>query len=721
MISFISMRALKCFQTVSYSISDRGLLAILFFVTLPVAELVILPHTARFHSSTRPPPHLLQNPLSPSSLFSDQSGYVQLGDDVGTVLAVGDFTADRYTDLLILPTYASRPRRISILCWNHSSYSFRPPSPSKNNSYSPVFSIDSIPSMSSHASIASAATFDANSDGLLDVLLVILLSPYRYTGAILFGDGSGSLKFNSILPDVNPYSLILDANDDMLYDIFFVTPNGDRIFYINKSRGMFERHVWVPWSNSTACIPTYPHNSNSFVDVNGDCTPDLVVTSSCGMEVWLNHSPNRSRTNAWPNGHIFLKHTSYFHQLTVKNNSQRLLLLNRTVWDPSNGDGHAVFADFNADGSMDIAVLNQNTQTVRISYYIRRPRIQRILCSYDPLGYYNTHVSLHDVIVSATTLGDTLVQPTLHVGDCNFDGLIDILALDGNSGTVALYVSSLMADRYVWFAPQTWPLASTVKRIFFPILGSDSTHLLPKHPEVVNFVRYSESPILHQIEDPLAVAFFDTAESGRQDILVSQRHGTRLIWNNFQKMEDSVYFKAIGVDAAHDNPSWEAKRISIDHLSQAHPRAFSPLPGNTFKIAYGGRHRYETQICSQCSQSAVLGLQSCMCHFGITRIANYIEEMAMGGSSGVRTWLALMPNALAVVWPQRYAINQKSPQSQSTAIKWKVSYLSRGRDGQLERVVCVLGVTLGVLLIAILYIENIERLENRNLKLLEYT
>lgn len=696
-------------------------LKVLFFLRfLPLIQSAILSYTNR-HTAPRSPPHIPQNPLLQSSLLSDQSEYLQLGDNVGTVLAVGDFTADRFTDLLVIAPYSSIPRSISVLCWHHPSYSFRPAPSYPDSSFKSVFSIDSIPGMTSHALIASAATFDANADGLLDVLLIILLSSDRYVAAVIHGNGSGSLRFDRLLPDVNPYSLILDANDDMLYDIFFVTPQGKRIFYINGPPGRFQRHLWDPWPNSTSCVPTYPYNSNSYVDINGDCSPDLVVTSSCGMEVWLNYSPNMSHTPAWPNGHHYGKARRHFHNMSYPQNAQHFILLNKTVWDPSSGDGQATFADFNADGSNDIAVLNQQTQTIRISYYIRRAQLQHILCTADPRGYFQTFVALDGVPVSATNLAKTVVSPMLHTGDVNFDGFADILLLDGESGTVALYTSSLISEKSVWFAPRTWPFSRILKRILFPILGHDSSYSFPEHPEILKFVRFSDSPILHQLEDPIAASFFDVDESGRQDILVSQRHGTRLIWNNCKGIGDSVYFKATGVDVPHVPKNQSVKRISSNSFSRARSQKFSPLPGTTFKLTYGGRHRRETHICTQCPQSGAFALQQCSCFFGITRIANYIEEMAMAGADGVHTWVSMMPNAMAFVWPQRSTAWQTGIASDKesrgvTTMKWKVSYLSKGRDGQLQKIVCVLGIALGILLIFIVYIQSAERLRHNNTK-----
>lgn len=648
--------------------------------------------------SVRKPPRIPQNSLSLPTFLTDQSKYVHLGDDVGSVIAVGDFTADRYYDLLVVLS-THRLRSIGVLCWHHNSYSFQPPKSPVNSSYKAILSIDSIPGIASDAVIASAMTIDANCDGLLDVLLVIRLADNEYVAAVLNGDGNGCLVFNQLLDDVNPFALVMDANDDMQSDIFFINNHGDRVFYINSPPGSFTRHIWNPWPESVRCIPTYPFNSNSFADVNGDCTPDLVVTTSCGMEVWLNQEPSHISESAWrhgQNGHYFRKSSRVFNYMELPRDSKHFILLNHSVWSPTNGDGHAIFADFNADGALDVAVMNHIHRSIRISYGIRRARINRRLCATDEAIRFETRVALADISVSETDFGAIAIPPMIRAGDFNFDGMVDLLLVDGSSGTICLYTATFAPGSVRWFDRGSWPLPTFLQRFIFSIIGSPFAIEDPSRADIIKYVRYVDSPILHQIEDPLAAAFFDVDESGRQDILVSQRHGTRLIWNNYQNMDDSVYFKATGVNAVYSS----LRPSNLDQ-SASILQPFSPLPGNTFKVSYGGRHRRETHICSQCSQSSVLTLQACSCLFGITRIANYIEEMAMGGAVGVRSWMALMPNALAFIWPQQF--------EPGAVIKWKMSYLSRGRDGQMKKIVLVLCITLAVLLFCITYIHSNEK------------
>lgn len=631
-----------------------------------------------------------------SERLSDQSNYVGLGDEAGSAIAVGDFNCDRYTDLLVAVD-SHRMRAVQVLLWEHHDFSFRKPNLSDNLTVHSFFSLDSISSLSPDASILAATTLDANSDGYLDVLLSLQITKDVFGGLILNGDGTGRLCFDQILPDVNPGMLIMDTNDDTSPDIFFITPTGERVFYVNDKRGTFTKKLWKPdGAAANICTPTFPFNSNAYVDLNGDCLPDLVVTTACGLEVWFNHGLHRKPVSRWMVGKQFMKKPVDFSDMTIaRHGSDHYTLLDKSIWDAASGDGRATFADFNGDGTVDIAVPNAEDEELRISYNIRESHGSRKLCSTHPEWHFETDVALQNVRIPDSLFGPSRVQSSIRVGDFNFDSKVDILIINGDTGAVNLFQAT-QSPTNTWF-PKSG-MSSFVERFLFPVTGTYIFHgadsLLG-----VKYVRAAESSILEHIEDPLAAFFFDLNESGRQDILISQGHGTRLIWSNFKNREDAVFFKATSVETAHDD--WRRPDLSKE--------AFSPLPGNTFQLSYGGRYGHEMHVCTQCPQSGFYALQSCSCLFGITRVANYIEEMAMGGAKGVRTWRNLMPNALAVVWPRHH-------QSRDYA-KWKIAYLSKGRDGQMKKIVLVLFATLVVLMVAIAYTHGLERLEEHRNKL----
>jgi FG-GAP-like repeat len=351
------------------------------------------------------------------------------------------------------------------------------------------------------------------------------------------------------------------------------------------------------------------------------------------------------------------------------------------VWSNERGDGHATFADFNGDGRIDIAVPNVDLSQVILSLNNQVGRSFGELCTPDPDWTLHSYVALSDVRLADTILGPSLAPSAIHTGDYNYDGLMDILAINADTGVVELYEASVLSDD--GYGPNLSRRQNRNGR-----------------PPLLQFQRVSGDPVLSSLEDPVAAAFFDIDESGRQDILVVQAHGTRLIWNNYNNIADSEFFKATGVNvnAVDATESGRSKRQTQGRISPSSCHSFVPMVGTTVKIAYDGRAGREQHVCTQCPQTSFLALQPCNCHFGIRRIANYIEEMAMGGGGGVHSWSALMPNAMAIVWPV-----------DGTRGHWRVAYFTNSCGRQMLGVVAVLGVTLILLGVVITYLVGRER------------
>jgi hypothetical protein len=204
---------------------------------------------------------------------------------------------------------------------------------------------------------------------------------------------------------------------------------------------------------------------------------------------------------------------------------------------------------------------------------------------------------------------------------------------------------------------------------------------------MISFKRVRDD-LLYRIEDPVAAFFMDTDETGRQDLIVTQNHGTRMISNNYRSLGDFEYFKATVVNPPR-NESTPQKGSNPLYLA---------VPGQTVKISYDGRAGLEQSVCTQCPQASFLSLQPCSCMFGIRNIANYIQEMAVGGGGGARSWSSLMPNAMAIVW-----------RADSPRRRWRVAYFTRRRSQQMQAVVVVLSTTLILLAVSIIYLHAAER------------
>lgn len=662
-----------------------------------------------------PPSPVSSSPLLLPPLFSDQSAYVALGDDVGAAIAVGDFTRDRFSDLVM----ADRPkfmRSLRISSWREREWVFRPITQTWNSSrYSSIFSLDSMLDIPATAHIVSASPFDANADGMLDLLVSVAVSSDSFVGVVLLGNGMGGLYPATTLEGIGPDLLIVDGDNDLVADIMFTGPDGHFAFYKNSPPGTFTFKSWNPYgqrpvasssdpeSNGTrrdgsqneprpedtfsACKPSNGVGSHAFVDMNGDCLPDLVVaTQTCGLHVWLNTPSSDVRM---PDSNpLSVPGGEAFWDMSTAENSDSFIALSKDVWDAESGDGRSVFADFNGDGTTDIAVPNSELAVIRLSLNEQVDRKFGKLCTRDLNWKLRPYIALHDIRLADTTLGPALSPAALHAGDFNYDGLLDLLIINADTGVVQL-LKAERADDATGFWNELYSTAGSSSVLWRRVKA--------QHHKVT-FEDVSEGHVLSSIEDPVAAAFFDVDESGRQDILIVQAHGTRLIWNSYNELDDSEFFKATSSNAVYNS----SKKLRVTTREQP----FVPMAGNTMKISYGGRNGHEQHTCTQCPQAGFLTLQPCTCLFGIRRIANYIEELSMGGGGAVRTWSALMPNVMAILWPVDGATGH-----------WRVAYFTRSRGRQMFGVVLVLSFTLIILASAIAYLHAAERVGERQSQL----
>lgn len=683
-----------------------------FAIVILVASLTFAEEAPGYLDATvherGPPRPSASSPLLLPPLLSDQSEYVSLGDDVGSALAVGDFTRDQYVDL-VMTNNKKMMRSIFISEWHQADYSFHPVERTWNSTaHAASFSLDSIRSLEPTAHIAAAAPLDANADGNLDLIVSVRINEATYAGIVLLGNGMGGFQPGQLLHDVGPDLLIMDGDGDLIADIMFTTADGDFAFYRNSPPGEFSLVRWNPFTfnsdgpvNASAqpvgkledCRPPKGFNSHAFVDLNGDCLPDLVVsTHNCGMLVWINEGTALAKDGRpLPKGGN--SESKPFWDLSVRSDMGRLVQLGEEVWSEKRGDGRATFADFNADGTIDVAVPNKELATVKLSLNSQEKRRFGKLCTADAHWRLETYPAIHDIRLADTMVGRSHVPAALHVGDFNYDGLMDILVLSADTGTVDLFEATKIPveSHLFWKEFSAIPADSSGKKTWGGNLfwSQDEDDL-----QKIVFERVIDrNAALSSIEDPVAAAFFDLDESGRQDILIVQGHGTRMIWNNYNEMDDSEFFKVTSSNAV-------ANGVQRKAFTKRQP--FVPMPGNTVKISYGGHNGHEQHICTQCPQTSLMSLQSCSCLFGIRRIANYIEEMSMGGGGVVRSWSALMPNTMAMLWPVGDARG-----------RWQVAYFTTGRGRQMLGVVFVLFATLIVLAVGIGYLHAAERNEEK--------
>lgn len=612
-------------------------------------------------ASTRGPPH------STPPGFSDQSSHVQLSSS-GALIALGDFNCDRFADLVMLDSKTLQ--QVSIMFWDHMAYEFQ--HRGDGVSLKDLEIKEKEKEIKSMGNILGAHVGDFANDGTLDLLL-----HDGEQGRLFFGDGTGNFNVTDpiIIPDLPKTSAVMDANADLVPDIFVAFSNGTRGFWVfakhDKESDMTRQGVnqssiatqmkYVPWpggqsqdADGQECIVLDPV-SIAFVDLDGDCLADLVIPTSCGLEVWSNPADS---------GRAFWELSAN----TTESSDMRNL--GTEVFHDAHGDHSMAFADFNSDGTLDIAVPNRNRHDLVVHLNRQRKRGMDELCTRDPDWDLDRRVGLSDGMALRTAKVGRLfsrieVPGSLHIGDYDLDGLPDILSVD----------------------------ASSTRPMIFRNLGtwedraSNVAHFQKMEDKVSNGLTKGNS-------GSVAAVFFDTDMSGRQDILlVRDGNDTRLIWNNLNQDTDSLFFKGT---------------ILSGLAYRQEPKPFSPVAGNTLKIMYmerGSRKRV-TRVCSQCGQGGLWQLRVCDCEFGLMRIANYIETLWVGAGSARRQWTNLMPNSMAVVWAE-------DGMGRGDSRSWWMEYFTQRRGSQMLRVSALLLASLVVLGSSIICLQQQEMKQDR--------
>ena len=597
--------------------------------------------------------HSRRAPIDTPHGFSDQSRYVSLASS-GALIAVSDFNRDRFIDLLLLDAYTLRD--LSVMKWDHDTYSFVHTGTG--------IRLKDWPIAASITKIASVHVADFANDGSSDVLV-----RDDKSGIVFFSDSHANFNASPsvFIPELPLTSAVMDANADLIPDIFVEFQNNTRAFYsyqrhksvdeqmLNQS-GYFKLYPWpnsvLKDENGNPCHIVSPP-SIAFADLDGDCLPDLLLPTSCGIEIWSNPAAR----------------DEHFWQLTT----DHVKLFKRDVFNFESGDLSIVLADFDSDGTLDIAVHNAHRRDLIVYLNRQASRPLGSLCTKDSQWKLQrvTAIPSGKISLKRSKIGSIFksieIPPNIHVGDYDLDGHADLLFVDAVTSKPVLYKN--LAN---WHDLQTTTHFSLIDHKIGDGLGKDNS-------------------------GAIACMFFDMDESGRQDVLVVRsRNETRLMWNNVQGGWDSIFFKGTMLSAL----PYESK-----------PKPFAPVPGNTIKLAYmeRGSNKRAFRTCSQCPQNGHWQLQTCNCHFGLVNIANYIEEMWAGGGLSTRSWENLMPNSMAVIW----AAEGGDSTAKSGSANWWMEYFTQRRGSQMLRVTAFLLLALVILAFGIMFLQHKERKEDR--------
>ncbi|CEM38020.1 unnamed protein product [Vitrella brassicaformis CCMP3155] len=595
---------------------------------------------------------------------------------LGELKAFGDWDSDKFLDLIVFDK-TSKPLepRLTVSMWDDGRQKFR-----------------AGPGVDTDKDLQTVIATDWNMDGRLDLFGIF--------GQVEFNDDSTAYRVKAwcqtrdaeadpklVWQSANESSVqpfIVDINSDGKPDLLGQT--------VKKERGESpQRFVWINRSKRNVCEDDEPHkgdlfeyrlwedlyyeyihddrmdkgggvgviaspHSSAFVDIDGDCEADIVFDVQSPnhggqreLEIWLHEKTDKKNQDA-----IYRRHRQKEPTLLPE------------------GAGQLMFADFNADGTIDIAfpsctrdkfscddccVPSNNViymtanrqQQMCPSMWIKKSRDcrpQGALCQKD-LGFAVSSFAAdsRDFTVSAlvsdtddpklTFTGDFRTPVTLRVGDFDLDGYPDLI------GTVQA------ADQ-------------PAKIRFFKNYPTSDDGASPLR----KFKKAYELSLGGDEVTADGAAFFDVGEDGILDVIgfgkkVKNGKMVQSVLQVFeQKADADVFFlKSTGL-----NP------VCAVNCPPPGPSIAKPKPygvsyhGPSFKITVTDLNGVKTpKQAAQLPQSAHTPLGLPFVFFGLGRTNNYIEEFFMGLPLNERTrsrmWTSLIPNTQVIVRPYPQAVS----------------------------------------------------------------
>ncbi|KAK6091806.1 hypothetical protein MT418_007777 [Batrachochytrium dendrobatidis] len=569
-----------------------------------------------------------------------------LAEANGRIAAFGDFNGDRMTDLFILSTDQTS---ISVYLWNPGQTKFVRLPTTKF----------SILQNGKPLSITNVIPGDFNYDGKLDFILFGQKDPLSTSDKELhFQLFLGNGKLNStvvksgsgISETAQPF--VIDYDGQMYPSLLghvHNQPNNLSLWTFNTTTNLFDIRPSNFTQNSPAgnsCQLSHPHSS-AFIDINGDCLPDVFLTCDKGSgrqgyQIWINSKEN---------GFEFAR-----------------------SGDLPVGSGQISFADMDADGTIDMVfpVCNSGSCTINIAYnqqiglcvgdILDNCRDPHNLCVADPdfkFSFASTsprYVSmpiaelfpLEDIYLNDLSFKGTMPIP-LRIGDYNNDGYPDILFL-----SVSKTSASKISSRLVRSVPcdnRCTPEASAAgARSFVSVY--EGVGVFKSYPDMILS----------------GLTFMDIDEDGTLDIFMTVRNidmGMRTISliNNYYN--DAFFLKAIVLNGVCNE--WCP---GLEPFPDPRPYGVN-YAGGTFKytVLDTRGERRATQV-AQLPQSAYMSLHTPYTLFGLGRTNNYIEDLFVGVSRRTKEHVAayqgVIPNSQLVIIPYEAARSGHSP------VDWKL-------------------------------------------------
>lgn len=330
----------------------------------------------------------------------------------GMPAAFGDFNSDELTDVFMLRGKPGDSQRTVEIFLAADQEPLLRPAPHLNCSFKNL--------------VTSVVPGDFDGDVFMDILVTTFNRTEKLTYVHILWGGNGHLNCsNESLPliKMRDQPLALDYNHDMIIDLFGVSEDNKRVFWVFNEDRIPPHVIEMKWNESKPESVRSPH-SNAFLDLNSDFLSDLVVTTKKSFEIWLGTEGGFEFSH-----HIYLPYNS--------SNGQK----------ENEGEfGQTLYLDIELTGKMALLLplcFNKECTNCTIMMYQN--------------GWHNLGVNFRDpnnvmwgfVKPDGHRYTETI---TLRGGDFNMDGYPDLLAtLQSSSGKQSFLLQNVACKTCIGF------------------------------------------------------------------------------------------------------------------------------------------------------------------------------------------------------------------------------------------------------------------------------
>lgn len=581
----------------------------------------------------------------PAFRFPDSRFYatpVGLETIDGYVAAFGDFNADKYTDVFIVTNNRSV---LEVWLWDAKALKF-----SRNSQATIQCSNESIqvsPTTSS-CTIENVIALDFDDDGMLDIMLAVRKSKESVELQIFMNKDLETFESQVFRVEENMIGqpLILDWNGDQRIDLFGLSAtSGKPTVWLNtgKRDKLFQVQLLENLAPSMAermCNLSHIH-SHAFVDMDGDCLADIVVT--CGdprnaIQIWSNRKEAGFEL-------VFEKSLFLGNGLLsfIDMNGDGITDIIYPVCDPEpNCDHNHEWRIMNSISLpwCDYSIIRESTDCRSMNRLCETDRIH-----HRPVEFEESIISIKDyfhdlhsagyrlannVPVSMEDGSEIPVPLPIRVGDFNLDGCPDFLVT----------MRKIKEKDY--------------RVLLFEGVCSreESTFSLTRRTD---WETWTETISPHAF----SAGFFDLHEDGTLDMIVmsytnEHRHHINLtvFYNNL--FNDAYFMKILtltSVCPVYCHPPALTGRVPFKPSG-------APMVGASIKYTITDWNTKKRVVQGhQLTQTSYMSLSMPYIFFGLGRANNYVEELYVAipthENRHYRKWICIIPNSQLLVLPQR--------------------------------------------------------------------